>query len=219
MLASRASVPLERALERRPAAKKFCWRLPLRKGIYMSLIFFIVEAIVQLSFSAFAPPFKWSGSVVVVLAFGLQDACRVVLLGTSIYALSMLQRGRDVVNTLGLLFRVLAALLAMEVMELVFKMLEDYAICDGPVAAAARARGEALPEALCFALLDSEDVLMSAASIVALGYVGWIVHSQLRELRHLASVSAGAAPPVSTTSPSNARPPPQVQFATTVVRG
>ena len=69
----------------------------------------------------------------------------------------------------------------MEVMELVFKMLEDYAICDGPVAAAARARGEALPEALCFALLDSEDVLMSAASIVALGYVGWIVHSQLRE--------------------------------------
>ena len=45
---------------------------------------------------------------------------------------------------------------------------------------------------------------MSAASIVALGYVGWIVHSQLRELRHLASVSAGAAPPVSTTSPSNA---------------
>ena len=62
------------------------------------------------------------------------------------------------------------------------------------------------------------DVLMSAASIVALGYVGWIVHSQLRELRHLASVSAGAAPPVSTTSPSNARPPPQVQFATTVIR-
>ena len=65
---------------------------------------------------------------------------------------------------------------------------------------------------------DDEDVLMSAASIVALGYVGWIVHSQLRELRHLASVSAGAAPPVSTTSPSNARPPPQVQFATTVIR-
>ena len=245
MLASRAFVPLERALERRPAAKKFCWRLPLRKGskprhspatsrrparprlsachwrvsVFASLIFFIVEAIVQLSFSAFAPPFKWSGSVVVVLAFGLQDACRVVLLGMSIYALSMLQRGRDVVNTLSLLFRVLAALLAMEVMELVFKMLEDYAICDGPVAAAARARGEALPEALCFALLDTEDVLMSAASIVALGYVGWIVHSQLRELRHLASVSAGAAPPVSDTSPSNTRPPPQVQFATTVVRG
>ena len=57
---------------------------------------------------------------------------------------------------------------------------------------------------------------MSAASIVALGYVGWIVHRNAR-VEAPASVSAGAAPPASTTSPSNARPP-QVQFATTVIR-
>ena len=118
MLASRAFVPLERALERRPAAKKFCWRLPLRKGskprhspatsrrparpplsachwrvsVFASLIFFIVEAIVQLSFSAFAPPFKWSGSLVVVLAFGLQDAAALQRLEATERRLHRLQR-------------------------------------------------------------------------------------------------------------------------------
>ena len=100
MLASRAFVPLERALERRPAAKKFCWRLPLRKGSAapqpchqpspcrprlecMSLAVLSLRvahilhrrAIVQLSFSARA---ALRVGLVVALAFGLQDACRCV---------------------------------------------------------------------------------------------------------------------------------------------
>ena len=125
-----------------------------------------------------------------------------------------MQRGRDVVNTLSLLFRVLAALLAMEVMELVFKMLEDYAICDGPVAAAARrARGA------------SRGALLRAARHRGRADVGRLDRrsatsggSSTRScaVEALASVSAGAAR-VSTRR-RRTQPPPRVQFATTVIR-
>ena len=184
---------VERTIDRavkQPASSCCCWCCRCRnlaKALRWAIGLFVFEALFHITISFVRPQWEWTSSAVTVVAFVLQDVCRLVLLLACVPAWRALslEHGLEGVPVLRRLLCGLVLLLVLEMVEMVLKFWEVHAVCDAPEVWRVRElrNGTAMSETMCEVFSDLYDFLWGVATLVFLALVAYLLRSHIRNLQ------------------------------------
>ena len=180
---------LEASLDQRePIERCCCGCCSVRTGLVVAMRVFVLESLFHLAISFMRPLWEWTSTAIAIVAFLLQDACRLLLLVLACATLRALGRSDDVERmllTLQRLFRGLVVLIVLEVIELLLNASAVHAVCDAPEVWERRAarNGSGLTESQCELVSDIFDFGWGGIALSILCYVALAVHSYARAVK------------------------------------